>query len=66
MAREMDTLRSYYEAQLARYGQDRGAATQLISVGVTPVDAEVDPVRLAALMNVTTVIMNTPDAYSLR
>ncbi|MSO30677.1 MAG: DUF1553 domain-containing protein [Acidobacteria bacterium] len=65
-AAEMTALRSYYDAQLARYAQDKESASQLIKAGVTPVDSTVDPVRLAALMNVTTVIMNTPDAYSLR
>ena len=45
---------------------DREAAVQLVSVGVTPVDRSIDPVQLAALTNLTTVVMNTPDAYSLR
>jgi hypothetical protein len=62
---EVSALRTYYDAQLARYGQDRAAAEQLIKVGVT-VDRQVDAIQLAALINVTTVIMNTPDAYSLR
>jgi hypothetical protein len=30
------------------------------------VDASVDVVKLAAMTNLTTVVMNTPDAYSLR
>jgi hypothetical protein len=33
---------------------------------VTPVPAGVDTVQLAALTNVVTVVMNTPDAYTLR
>jgi hypothetical protein len=33
---------------------------------VTPRDQTLDPVVLAALTNLTTVVMNTPDAYSLR
>jgi hypothetical protein len=66
MPQEMTALRSYFTSQLQRYGQDRAAASQLVAIGVSPVDPQVDPVRLAALMNVTTVIMNTPDAYSLR
>ena len=45
---------------------DRDAAAELSSVGVTPVDPRMDPVQLAALTNLTTVVMNTPDAYSLR
>ena len=63
---EMAAMRDYYVAQLERYAGDREAAVQLLSVGVTPVDRSVDPVQLAALTNLTTVVMNTPDAYSLR
>jgi hypothetical protein len=63
---EMAGLRDYYQTQLERYGRDRAAAVQLLSVGVTPRDESLDPVQLAALTNLTTVVMNTPDAYSLR
>jgi hypothetical protein len=38
----------------------------LLKVGVTPIDPHLDPVQVAALTNLTTVVMNTPDAYSLR
>jgi hypothetical protein len=65
-AAEMTGMREYYNAQLERYGRDRDAAVQLLSVGVTPRDESLDPVQLAALTNLTTVVMNTPDAYSLR
>jgi hypothetical protein len=65
-AGELAALREYYDRQLARFTADRESATKLVSIGVTPVDASVDVVRLAALTNVTTVVMNTPDAYSLR
>ena len=47
-----------------RSDQRRGG--KLLRIGVTPVDAQVDPVRLAALTNVTAVVMNSPDAYSIR
>ena len=65
-ADEAETLRAYYDAQLVRFAGDRDAAEKLLGAGVTPVDAGLDTVQLAALTNVTTVIMNTPDAYSLR
>ena len=65
-APEMAGMRDYYNAQLQRYAADREAAVQLLNVGVTPVDKSLDPVQLAALTNLTTVVMNTPDAYSLR
>lgn len=65
-ADEMAVLREYHAAQLQRFGRDRDAATKLLEAGVTPVDATLDAVQLAALTNLTTVVMNTPDAYSLR
>jgi hypothetical protein len=65
-AAEMAAMRDYYTAQLQRYAHDRDAAVQLVNVGVTPVDAALDPVQLAALTNLTTVVMNAPDAYTLR
>src|SRR5688572_13205908 len=65
-AAEMTAMRDYYTAQLQRYAADRDAAVQLLKVGVTSVDGSLDPVQLAALTNLTTVVMNTPDAYTLR
>ena len=65
-ADEMTTLREYYTAQIQRFTQDRAAASELLKVGVTPIPQGVDTVQLAALANVTTVVMNTPDAYMLR
>jgi hypothetical protein len=65
-ADELSVLRGYYDAQLARFASDPGAAAKLLAVGVTPVDGRLDTSKLAALTNVTTVVMNMPDAYSLR
>jgi len=63
---EMAPMRVYYEAQRARYASDAAAAAALVGLGVTPVDRALDPAQLAALMNLTAAVMNTPDAYSLR
>jgi hypothetical protein len=63
---ELKRLRTYYDAQLERYTNDKTAAGALLQIGVTPPPATVDQSRLAALTNVTAVIMNTPDAYTLR
>jgi hypothetical protein len=62
---EMAPMRAYYDHELQRYAQDRGATASLLKVGVTPVDQSLDPVRLAALTNVAAAVMNTPDAYSI-
>jgi hypothetical protein len=63
---EMETMRHYYDAQVQRYAGDPAAATELVKVGVATVDAKLPVPELAAMMNLTTVVMNTPDAYSLR
>jgi len=65
MATEMIPMRAYYDAQIQRYAQDRTAALALVKVGVAPVKSQLDPAHVAALMNVTAVVMNTPDAYSI-
>ena len=59
-------MRAYLDAQVERYSADKDAAVKLVKAGVTPVDPQVDVAQLAALMNLTAVVMNTPDAYSLR
>ena len=63
---ESARLRKYYDAQLARYAGDAAAASALLRTGVTPVPQGLDEGRLAALTNLTAVVMNTPDAYTLR
>jgi hypothetical protein len=63
---ELATVRAYYDSQLERFTADRDAAGKLLQAGITRADATLDPVQLAALTNVTTVVMNTPDAYSVR
>jgi hypothetical protein len=63
---EMAALRTYYDNQLAHFGTDRKKAEELVHIGVAQVDASVDPVKMAALTNVTAAVMNTPDAYSIR
>jgi hypothetical protein len=60
---ETGRLRRYYDAQLTRYAN---GAAPLLKNGVTPMPEGLDPARLAALTNLTAVIMNTPDAYTLR
>jgi hypothetical protein len=63
---EMAALRTYYDNQLAHFAADRKKAEDLVHMGVAPLDAGVDPVKMAALTNVTAAVMNTPDAYSIR
>jgi hypothetical protein len=63
---QLQLMHQYYDQQVARFGADKAAATALLKNGVTPADPAADVVRLAALTNVTALVMNTPDAYSIR
>jgi hypothetical protein len=65
-ADELPPMRSYLISQIARYKRDIQAAQQLLAVGVTPGADQLDISILAAFTNLTTAVMNTPDAYSLR
>ena len=63
---ELAPMRAYFDSQVQAYAQDSAATNDLLGVGITPVDEQVDSVELVALMNLTAAVMNTPDAYSLR
>jgi hypothetical protein len=63
---ELAAVRRYYDAEIRRFAAAQDDAKAFVSVGVTPVDPNVDAVQLAALTNVTAAVMNTPDAYSIR
>jgi mono/diheme cytochrome c family protein len=65
-AAQMAVMSSYYNKQLRRYQPDPKAAEQLVNVGVEPVDNSVNVVKLAALTNVATVVMNSPDSYFIQ
>src|SRR5439155_14022493 len=60
-AEELGILREYYNGEVARYTASRDDALKLLKTGVTPLDATIDPVRLAAMTSATTLIMNSPD-----
>jgi hypothetical protein len=59
-------LRKYYEQQRDEFGADKAKRDALLKVGVTPADATLDATALAALTNVAAVIMNSPDAFTVR
>jgi hypothetical protein len=66
LAKELTPMFAFYREELQRYGSDKTAASDLLKSGVTPADPRDDLVRLAALTSLTAVVMNTPDAYTLR
>jgi mono/diheme cytochrome c family protein len=66
MPAETSPMRAFLESQVRRFSEDRDAATKLLKTGVTSADATLDSARLAALTNLVAVVMNTPDAYTVR
>ncbi len=63
---QLELMRKYYEQQVSRFDADLPAAAALLKSGVMPVDPAADIAHLAALTNVTALVMNTPDANSIR
>jgi len=55
---EVAILRRLFSQELARYDKDRAAARDLISVGDSPVEADLDPATLAAWTAVARAILN--------
>jgi hypothetical protein len=65
-AQELAAFERYYEAQLKRFQSAPDDAKAFVSVGVTPVDPNINVAELAALTNVAAAVMNAPDSYSVR
>jgi hypothetical protein len=59
-------LRDYYRQQHAAYLGNDAKIASVLDVGVVPVDPALDRVALAALTNVAALVMNSPDAYTVR
>ena len=59
-------MRTYYEAQRDEFAVDTAKRDALLKVGVTPADSALDATSLAALTNVAAVVMNSPDAFTVR
>ena len=59
-------LREYYTQQRAAYDGHDAKIAGVLEVGVVPADAALDRTALAALTNVAALVMNSPDAYTVR
>jgi len=59
-------LRDYYRGQRAAYEGNDAKIAGVLDVGVVPVDPALDRTSLAALTNVAALVMNSPDAYTVR
>jgi hypothetical protein len=62
----LELLRTYYETQRDEFAADTAKRDALLKVGVAPADSALDATALAALTNVAAVVMNSPDAFTVR
>jgi Protein of unknown function (DUF1553)/Protein of unknown function (DUF1549)/Concanavalin A-like lectin/glucanases superfamily/Planctomycete cytochrome C len=65
-AAHIEILRDYYAEQRAVYTASAEKTQHLLDIGVTPADPRLDPVEFAAMTNVAALVMNSPDAYTVR
>lgn len=61
---ELRVLRSALAHQLSTYQRDREAASALLAVGEKPVEANLDPARLAAWTNLCTILLNLDETVT--
>jgi len=66
MPREMEVLRKYRAEEVQRLGAAPAEVKKILTIGVAPADAALDPIQVAAMTMTAAAVMNTPDAYSLR
>ena len=65
-AEHIAVLREYYAQQRAAYADNEAKAANVLDVGVVPADPALDRATLAAMTNVAALVMNSPDAYTVR
>jgi hypothetical protein len=59
-------LRNFYREQRAVFASNSEKAANLLNVGVGEVEADLDAAELAAMTSVVALVMNSPDAYTVR
>jgi len=65
-AEHLAVLRDFYREQRAAYTGNDAKIAGVLDVGVVPADPALDRTSLAALTNVAALVMNSPDAYTVR
>ena len=63
---QLSILREFHAGEQTAFARQPDKAVKLLEVGVVPVGEDLDPIRLAAMTHVTALVMNSPDAYSIR
>jgi len=65
-SQELDLLRDFYSRQISEFAGDTERAAKLLNVGVGAADPSLNAVELAAMTNVAALVMNSPEAYTVR
>lgn len=65
-AEHVAVLRDFYREQRGAFAGNEAKIAGLLDVGVLPADPALDRTALAALTNVAALVMNSPDAYTVR
>jgi hypothetical protein len=65
-AAHLDLLSRYYREQRDKLAANEQKVAGLLAVGVVAPDPVLDRVSLAAMTNVAALVMNSPDAYTVR
>jgi hypothetical protein len=65
-AAHLDLLTRYYREQREKLAANEQKVAGLLAVGVVAPDPALDRVSLAAMANVAALVMNSPDAYTVR
>lgn len=63
---EKALLSDYYSSQFNFFSSVPEQADALLKVGVTEANQDIDHIALAAMTNVAALVMNSPDAYTIR
>jgi hypothetical protein len=63
---QVAVLRDYFAEQRGAYADNDAKIASVLGVGVVPADTTLDRAALAALTNVAALVMNSPDAYTVR
>ena len=59
-------LSEFYSRELEEYNANPVKRRALLNVGVLPAQEDLDPAALAAMTQVAGLVMNSPDAYTVR
>jgi hypothetical protein len=62
----LDLLGRYYREQGDVFANNAQKTANLLGIGVTAPDPQIDPAALAAMTSVAALVMNSPDAYTVR